>query len=78
TLLGSGYAPSTDAPASDLRFNIRRNLSYIMSLLASRDMRFDSLITHRFPPERMKEAYELAREHSKDLIAAVFDWSQED
>ena len=41
-------------------------------------MRFDSLITHRFLPERMKEAYELAREHSKDLIAAVFDWAQDD
>ena len=78
TLLGAGYAPGTDAPASDLRFNIRRNLQYIMSLLATRDMRFDSLITHRFPPERMKEAYELALEHSKELIAAVFDWPQND
>ena len=77
TLLGSGTAPGTDAPAADLRFNVRRNLQYIVDLMGSRDLQFDSLITHRYPPSRMKEAYELAVEHSKDLIAAVFDWTME-
>ena len=30
--------------------------------------------TDRLPARRMREAYELAKEHSKDLVAAVFEW----
>jgi threonine dehydrogenase-like Zn-dependent dehydrogenase len=75
TLLGAGYAPRVECAASDLRFNTRRNLEYILDLMARGELRLDGLITHRFPCARMKEAYELAREHSKSLIAALFDWS---
>jgi len=32
------------------------------------------LITHRLPAERMREAYELATSHAKELVTAVFDW----
>ncbi len=73
-VFGSGYAPRTECPASELRFNTRRNLEYILSLMASGDLCLDPLITHRLHAERMKEAYELARQHSQELIAAVFDW----
>jgi threonine dehydrogenase-like Zn-dependent dehydrogenase len=74
TLLGSGYAPRTECPPGDLRFNTRRNLQYILSLMASRDLCLSHVITHRLPADRMKEAYELAKQHSKEMIAAVFDW----
>ena len=77
SLLGAGLAPWTDCPPEELRFNFRRNLQYIVDLMAAGELRFGPLITHRLPPERMKEAYELAREHSKELIAAVFDWAGE-
>ncbi len=60
---------------SDLRFNTRRNLEYILDLMARRTLRLESLITHRFPAARMKEAYELAARHSKELVAALFEWS---
>ena len=74
TLLGAGFAPRSDCPPQDLRFNIRRNLQYILELMAARSLRLESLITHRLPASRMKEAYELAKQHDKSLIAAVFDW----
>jgi threonine dehydrogenase-like Zn-dependent dehydrogenase len=75
TLLGAGFAPRADCPPQDLRFNIRRNLQYILELMAARSLRLESLITHRLPASRMKEAYELAKEHDKSLIAAIFDWT---
>ena len=74
TLLGAGLAPGSDCPPDELRFNLRRNLQYIIDLMAGNQLRLESLITHRLPADRMQEAYELAKEHSKDLIAAVFDW----
>ncbi len=76
TLLGSGYAPRAECPPRDLRFNMQRNLQYILNLMASKDLCLAPLITHRLPADRMKESYELARQHSKELIAAVFDWRQ--
>ena len=58
----------------EVRFNLRRNLELILSLLASGDVCFAPVITHRLPVERMREAYELARKHDKGLMGAVFEW----
>jgi threonine dehydrogenase-like Zn-dependent dehydrogenase len=74
TLIGAGYAPRVECAPGDLRFNTRRNLEYILDLMARRLLQVEGLITHRLPAVRMKEAYELAREHSKSLVAAVFNW----
>jgi len=74
TLIGSGYSPAVDCPPQALRFNRRRNLEYILELMAARRMNLAPMITHRFPYDRMREAYELACGHSKELIAAIFDW----
>nr|MBP8955209.1 hypothetical protein [Armatimonadota bacterium] len=78
TLLGAGSSPRVECAPSDLRFNLRRNLEYIFDLMADGALQLESLITHRFPAARMIEAYELARQHSKELVAAVFDWREED
>ena len=74
TLLGAGFAPKVDCRPEDLRFNTRRNLQYILDLMAFHHPRIESVISHHLPASRMKEAYELAKEHSKALVAAVFDW----
>jgi hypothetical protein len=42
--------------------------------MAAESLRLEPIITHRLPANRMQEAYELARQHSKSLIAAIFDW----
>lgn len=74
TILGAGSAPQTDCPPAEIRFNIRRNLEYILDLMATGQMALEPLISHRLPANRMAEAYELAKQHSKDLVAAIFDW----
>ena len=76
TLVGTGLAPALDCSPADLRFNLRRNLQYILELMASGALRLEPLISHRLPVGRMKEAYELAKQHSKDLITAIFDWKE--
>jgi len=74
TLVGAGHSPRLECPPADVRFNLRRNLEYILRSMASGALNLDPIISHRFPASRMKEAYELARLHDKALMAAVFDW----
>jgi threonine dehydrogenase-like Zn-dependent dehydrogenase len=74
TLLGAGFAPKVDCRAEDLRFNLRRNLQYILDLMAFHHPRIGLVISHRLPAGKMKEAYELAKNRSKSLVAAIFDW----
>ena len=59
---------------SDLRFNTRRNLQYILELMASGTMDLGPIISHRLPATKMRYAYELAVKHSKELVAAIFKW----
>ncbi|MEJ7609091.1 MAG: zinc-binding dehydrogenase [Bryobacteraceae bacterium] len=74
TLIAAGFSPRSECAPAELRFNLRRNLEYLFALMSSGDLQLEPIITHRLPAGRMQEAYELAREHSKDLMAAVFDW----
>ena len=73
-LFGAGGASRLDCGPEDVRFNLRRNLEYILDLMASGRLDLAPLITHHLPADRMREAYELARLRSKELVAAVFDW----
>jgi threonine dehydrogenase-like Zn-dependent dehydrogenase len=75
TLLGSGISPRVECEPSELRFNLRRNLEYILGLMESGSLPLQEIISHRLPADRMKEAYDLARDHDKTLTAAVFYWS---
>ncbi len=75
TIIGAGYSPRLDCPPAALRFNLRRNLEYILQSMASGAINLQPLITHHLPAARMQEAYELASQHDKSLIATVFNWS---
>ena len=63
-----------DMPPAALRFNLRRNLEFILRAMETGAIDLRPLITHRLPATRMVEAYELASRREKSLIAAVFDW----
>jgi threonine dehydrogenase-like Zn-dependent dehydrogenase len=74
TLIGAGSSPRVECQPSEIRFNLRRNLEFLFALMAAGEVWLEPIITHNLPAQRMQEAYEMAKEHSKDLIAAVFDW----
>jgi threonine dehydrogenase-like Zn-dependent dehydrogenase len=74
TLIGAGYAPRIDCAPAAIRFNLRRNMEYIFALMQSGELNLEPIISHRLPATRMREAYDLAHAHSKEMVAAVFDW----
>ena len=74
TLAGAGHIARVECASFEIRFNLRRNLEYIFQLIGAGSLRLNRLISHRVPACRMKEIYELANAHDKDLTAAVFDW----
>lgn len=74
TLIGAGFSPRVECAAADIRFNLRRNLEFLFSMMASGTVCLEPIISHRIPADQMRDAYEMARMHSKELIAAVFDW----
>ena len=74
TLTGAGHLPRVNCAASDLRFNLQRNIAFILDRMAAKELDLGSIISHRFPYSRMQEAYDLARQHAKELSAAVFHW----
>jgi threonine dehydrogenase-like Zn-dependent dehydrogenase len=74
TLTAAGFAPRVECGPAEIRFNLRRNLTAIFEWMQSGTLDLGPVISHRIPYERMVDAYELARAHSKELTAAVFDW----
>lgn len=78
TITGAGMLPFTECAPEEIRFNVRRDLEFVLQCLAAGTVNFSSIISHRFPFRRMREAYELAREHSKKLSAAVFLWTEDE
>jgi threonine dehydrogenase-like Zn-dependent dehydrogenase len=73
-LIGAGLSPRAECRASEIRFNLRRNLEYLFFLMASGAVNLEPVISHRLPAASMRDAYEMAKQHSKSLAAAIFDW----
>ena len=74
TIRGAGHMSRLECDRSEITFNVRRSLEYIFQLMASGRLNLEPAISHRFPYERMRDAYEAASQHSKEFSAAVFDW----
>jgi threonine dehydrogenase-like Zn-dependent dehydrogenase len=74
TLIGAGFSPRIECRPAEIRFNLRRNLEFIFAMMAAGSLNLEPIISHRLPADRMREAFDLATRHSKDLVAAVFDW----
>ena len=74
-LFGDGLAPTSPAPAHEVRFNLNRSIGLLFDLLRQKRLDFGPIISHRFPAHKMIDAYRLAAERDKRLNAAVFDWS---
>ncbi len=73
-LAGAGFAPKADVPPQEISFNVRRNLELILDYMRRGKLPVEKIITHIFPWPRLVEAYELARQHSKEMAGAIFDW----
>jgi 2-desacetyl-2-hydroxyethyl bacteriochlorophyllide A dehydrogenase len=54
----------------------REEYSVIAPLLNRRKVRLKPLITHRFPVQRAKEAYDLILNRPEEALGIVFEWGQ--
>ena len=62
-------------PAEEERFSLVRGYEAILTLMENGDLEPKRLITHRFPYERMGEAYEMAFRREKSMLGVLFEWS---
>lgn len=76
TLMGSGFSPRANAGPHEVAFNLQRNLAMIFDYMRRERLVLGKIITHRYPRQEMKIAYELALSRSKEMAAAVFDWGE--
>jgi threonine dehydrogenase-like Zn-dependent dehydrogenase len=53
----------------------REDPSSIVPLLNRHKVKIKPLITHRFPANRAKEAYELILNHPDEVVGIVIDWT---
>ena len=74
TITGAGFSPRTSNPPHEIAFNLARNLELIFDYMQMGRLPLEKIITHRYPWHDMKQAYELALAHSKEMAAAVFEW----
>lgn len=66
-----------DYPIAYARWTAGRNIEEFLRVLAKGVVRVDHLITHRFPLERAKEAYELILEEKEPYIAVLLTYPQQ-
>lgn len=66
-----------DYPPGLVRFSEGRNLEAVMDLMASGAVRVDELITHRFPIERAKDAYQLLNDDDAHYLGIQFVYGDE-
>ena len=65
-----------DYPPEYQRFTRKRVYSYILDLMARRRIDPSPLVTHHFPMERIKDAFDLVLTKDKSVLGVVLDWKQ--
>ncbi len=71
-----GGGQPENIPPHLLRWNGRRNLEFMLSLLAEGRIRTKELITHVLPFEEIKHAYEIIRTRSEPSLHVALCWSE--
>ena len=69
----NGQAPYR-YPIADERFSLLRSCEHLLAMMRDGSLQPGRLITHRLPPERMTEAYEMAYRRDKSMVGVVFEW----
>ena len=69
----NGHAPYR-YPMEEERFSLLRSCEQLLAMMEDGSLQPGRLITHRLPPERMTEAYEMAYRREKSMVGVVFEW----
>ncbi len=72
-----GGGQRDDIPPNIMRWNGRRNLEFMLSLLETGKINAKSLLTHIIPATDISHAYELIRLRSEPSLHVILNWSDE-
>ncbi|RIL04489.1 MAG: hypothetical protein DCC71_13955 [Proteobacteria bacterium] len=67
-----------DYPIAHVRWSEQRNLEAILELLAGKRLRFEPLVTHRFPIDRALAAYDLITKGAEPFLGVVLDYGADE
>jgi len=70
------WMPSDDYPPEYQRFTVKRMYRHILDLMARKRIDITPVVTHHFPIERIRDAFDLALSKDKSAIGIVLDWGE--
>ncbi len=69
---------SIDYPVGYVRWTENRNMKEFIELLKNKEITLKPLITHIFPIEKAKDAYQLIREKKEEFVGVLFKYPEEE
>lgn len=75
TIKQVGHCFELDVQPIDIRFTLKRNLSYIYSLLKSGRLNPNLLVQSVYPWNNLEDAYKMLELRPQDSLSAILDWT---
>jgi threonine dehydrogenase-like Zn-dependent dehydrogenase len=70
------WMPSEEYPPEYQRFTVKRMYRYILDLMSRKRIDLTPVVTHHFPIERIRDAFDLVLSKDKSAIGIVLDWGE--
>jgi len=74
-IVSCGYTSSLDAPACDIRFNIKRNCRFLLNRVIQKKLPAAKLISSVVSWKEIQSVYEAMSAREPDLITSVLEWT---
>jgi threonine dehydrogenase-like Zn-dependent dehydrogenase len=68
------WMPSDDYPPEYQRFTVKRMYRHILDLMSRKRIDLTPVVTHHFPVERIRDAFDLVLSKDKSAIGIVLHW----
>jgi threonine dehydrogenase-like Zn-dependent dehydrogenase len=70
------WMPSEDYPPEYQRFTVKRMYRHILHLMSRKRIDLAPVVTHHFPIERIRDAFDLVLSKDKSAIGIVLNWDE--
>jgi len=75
-IIACGMEPDLDVPPSDLRFTIKRNLSYLLELITQKDINPEIIISETVPWTQIESVYKRLLDRDTDMVTCGLLWNE--
>ena len=73
-VMACGFSPESDVPAYDVRFTLKRNMSYLLGLIASGRLNTEMLVTETRSWRDIESVYRRLIAREPGLVTAALQW----